>query len=64
MKYQGLIKKSRTLDAAMLLGVFGAVQATLPALGLDQQTAGIINMVLAVTIAVLRFKTTGPVGHK
>lgn len=62
--YKGVIKKSRTLDAAMLLGVFGAIQVTLPGLGLDSQTTGIVNMVLAVIIGYLRFKTTGPVGDK
>ena len=62
--YKGVIKKSRTLDAAMLLGVFGAIQLTLPGLGLDTQTTGITNMVLAAVIAYLRFKTTGPVGEK
>lgn len=64
MKYQGVIKKSRTLDAAALLGIFGAIQATLPGLGLDPSTVGYINMGLAVAIAYLRFKTNGPVGQK
>lgn len=64
MKYQGAIKKSRMYDAAALLGIFGAVQATLPGLGLDPQITGIANMVFAVLIAYLRTKTTGPVGQK
>jgi len=64
MKYQGLIKKSRTLDTAMLLAIFGAAQVTLPGLGLNPQVTGIANMVFAVIIAVLRHKTTGPVGQK
>jgi len=64
MKYQGIIRKSRTLDTAALLGIFGAVQVTLPGLGLDPAISGYVNMAMAVLIAYLRHKTTGPVGEK
>ena len=64
MKYEGIIKKSRTLDFAMLLGIMGAVQITLPALQLDPVYSGYVNMAVAVMIAVLRYKTKNPVGGK
>lgn len=64
MKYEGLIKKSRTLDLAALVTIFGAVQVALPQLQLDPATYGWVNLGVGVTIALLRYITTGPVGDK
>ncbi len=64
MQYQGITKKSRTLDLAGLLAVLGAVQVALPDLALPPQYNGIVTMIVGVLVAFLRFKTTGPVGEK
>jgi len=68
MAYQGIIKKSRTLDAASLLGIFNivypVVQDQLPNLHASPVVIGIVNVVGAIIIAILRFDTKGPVGEK
>ena len=67
MTYQGLIKKSRTLDAAAILGfinlVYPVLQANLPEL-LSARAMSIFNIAGAIVIAILRFDTKGPVGEK
>ena len=65
MTYKGLIKKSRTLDAAALLTIFGAVQQYLPYI--QDKLAGNYGYVfggVGVLVAYLRFVTTKPVGEK
>ena len=65
MKYNGIIKKSRTYDYAALLAVFGAVLQTMPAMrDMLADHYGMAFMVVSVIVAVLRHKTTGPVGDK
>jgi Mg2+/citrate symporter len=68
MRYQGVIKKSRTLDAAAALAfvnaVFPVLQTNLPAFGLTTQEMAAVNIIGAAVIAFLRFRTTGPVGEK
>lgn len=67
MTYQGLINKSRTLDAlailAMLNAVYPAVMEALPEY-LKPGTISIINVLYVGLLAYLRYKTTGPVGAK
>ena len=55
------VRKSKTISFAAVLGMFGAVQATLPGLQIDPEVYGYINMGVAVAIAYLRFVTTQPV---
>ena len=64
MTYNGIIKKSRTIDFGLLVSVFGVIQMALPDLGLTTQQLGIANLVIGVLIVVLRSQTTGPVGVK
>ncbi len=63
--YKGLIKKSRTLDAATLMVIFGVVQQTLP---MVQENLGdyygMIFMGVGVIFALLRKATTAPLGDK
>ena len=65
MKYNGVIKKSRTYDYAALLAVGGVVLQTLPMLQ-DQLAGnyGFVFMGVSVLVAYLRNKTTGSVGDK
>jgi len=53
--------KSKMINLAAVLGIFGAVQATLPSLQIDPEVYGYINMGVAVAIAYLRFVTTQPI---
>jgi len=69
MKYQGVIKKSRTLDLAMVSQMVDA--AALGFLAYDPQQLGLTIPVYAgarvainILQAYLRYKTTGPVGNK
>lgn len=69
MKYQGVIKKSRTLDLAALQVVidagFLAFMAYSPEqLGLSVPVYFGIRVLLSAILAYLRFRTTGPVGEK
>jgi len=65
MKYNGLIKKSRTYDYAALLAIFGAVLQSLPGLqDLLADNYGSVFMIVSVITAYLRHKTTGAVGAK
>lgn len=63
--YKGLIKKSRTLDMAAMVAALGVLEMNLPlvreSLG---NYYGWVFIGIAVAAAVLRLKTTGPVGQK
>lgn len=69
MQYQGVIKKSRTLDLAALSTVLDAV-APILVLYSPEQIGLTIPAYMAVRMAInglsayLRLKTTGPVGEK
>ena len=65
VKYQGLIKKSRTYDLAAFMGVLSAAQTSLPMVQ-DQlgDAYGWIMLAASVLMAHLRKTTTGPVGVK
>ena len=66
--YQGLIKKSRTLDAIALLALlntmYPVLMEALPNWGLQSSYISIINVLYMGLLAYLRYKTTGPVGVK
>lgn len=69
MKYRGLIKQSRTLDLALLSQIvdaaaLGFLAYSPEALGLTVPVYAGVRIGLNVLQAVLRFQTTGPVGHK
>lgn len=69
MLYQGLIKKSRTLDLAAVSQMVDAAAlgflAYQPAdLGITIPVYAGIRIAVNVLQAYLRFKTTGPVGQK
>jgi hypothetical protein len=65
MKYQGIIKKSRTFDFGALVLTLGVIEANLP-LVKDQigDWYGWILMGIGVAIIWLRKLTKGPVGDK
>ena len=63
--YNGIIKKSRTMDYAVLVAVFGAVLQALPLL--QEQLSGnygYVFMGISVGVAILRVVTTTPLGEK
>jgi len=69
MTYQGIIKKSRTLDLAMVSQMVDA--AALGFLAYDPEQLGLtiplyagIRVAINILQAYLRFKTNGPVGEK
>lgn len=66
MKYQGLIKKSRTYDFAALKAVSGAVLMGLPQVSDSFNTFyyGLAFLAISAIDGFLRHKTTGPVGEK
>jgi hypothetical protein len=78
MKYNGIIKGSRTLDLALFEAIYGGVIAAAPeAFGVitgapvDNKivyygclVVGASKFILAGVHAYLRFDTTGPVGEK
>ena len=65
MKYKGIIKKSRTMDYALLLVIFGTVLQALPMVQDQLQgNYGFIFMGLSIITAVLRAKTTQALGDK
>lgn len=57
-------KGYRTLTFALLLGIFGAVEATLPGLQklISPEMYGYGTVLVSVVVAVLRFVTTTAVG--
>lgn len=58
--------KSKTINFAIILGVIGAVQITLPAIQASVSPAfyGYATIVLAMVVAVLRVLTTTPLKDK
>ena len=69
MKYEGILKKSRTLDLAMLSQIVDAVGLAFLAyspeqLGVTTLVYFVIRVGLNGLQAFLRFKTVGPVGEK
>lgn len=65
MKYQGLIKKSRTADFAVLVGALGIIETNFQLLeGLLGEWYGLSYIVVAVVVYILRAVTTGPMGQK
>jgi len=65
MKYRGIVKRSRTLDAAVLVAVLGAVELNFPLLqDMLGEWYGVSYIFIAGLMAYLRFVTTGPVGQK
>ena len=68
-EYQGIIKKSRTLDVAAISVIIDAASLGFLAyspeqLGLAIPIYMVIRIALTAVQAYLRFKTTGPVGDK
>lgn len=65
-KYQGILKKSRTLDLAALTAMIGTAISLLPQVQalLEPEHYGITLVVLSLVQAWLRVKTTGPIGEK
>ena len=65
MKYQGIIKKSRTFDTASLVIAFGVIEQNLP-LVRDQlgDYYGFIFIAVGIIFGLLRKVTNGPVGEK
>lgn len=66
MKYNGIIKKSRTLDLAAITAMAGASLSLLPQLRdlLDPKDYGIALVALSLLQAYLRSVTTCPIGQK
>ena len=67
MKYNGLIKKSRTFDALALLTILDTVFLAFLTSGtalVSPETYAIISIAGKGLLAVLRALTTGPVGQK
>lgn len=65
MKYNGVIKGSRTLDLGAVLVLIGGVQAALPALlgpfHISPEITGAVTALIGLVVIYLRFKTTGPI---
>ena len=65
MKYEGIIKKSRTLDFAMLLAVMAPVESNFHLIQNQLgDNYGLVFFVISGVVAYLRFKTKGQVGDK
>jgi len=67
MEYQGVIKGSRTLDLIAVGAIIDMAAASILAyspeqLGVTVPVYLVIRVVLGAVQAVIRFKTTGPVG--
>jgi hypothetical protein len=66
--YQGVFKKSRTLDTLALhscvTAMFPVLDAALPSLGLTVTHMAIYNIAVNALLWYLRYKTTGAVGDK
>jgi hypothetical protein len=57
------MRKSRTMWFALLLVIFGALEAGFPYLQsvIDPQYYGVILVAIGVIVAILRFVTTTPI---
>jgi len=69
MSYNGIIKKSRSLDLAALsqfvdAGALAILAYSPEDLGITVPTYAVVRVAINVLQAYLRFKTTGPVGDK
>lgn len=66
MTYQGFIKKSRTLDFNVLIGLLAAAEQNLPILRdvLPATVYPILFFVVLMANVGLRFVSNGPVGVK
>lgn len=63
--YKGLIKKSRTLDVAAVIAILGVIEANFSLIS-DQlgEYQGFVYIGISIAMALLRMKTTAPVGDK
>ena len=68
MKYQGFIKKSRTLDFLALHTAFNSIFPILitylPDMGLGVKEMALVNIIGNAVLVFLRYKTNGAVGKK
>lgn len=68
MKYEGFVKKSRTLDLLLLLMLLDVVYAGVleqaTALGINQHWYALISIIGKAVLVYLRFQTTTAVGDK
>ena len=63
--YKGLIKKSRTFDAAAIIAILGIVEANFSLISSSLgEHQGFIYIGISIAMALLRMKTTGAVGEK
>lgn len=63
--YKGLIKKSRTLDTAVVIAILGIIEANFSLISDSLgEYQGFVYIGLSIVIAVLRMDTTGPIGDK
>lgn len=60
------ILKSKTMLFAMLLGIFGALQASIDVFTpyLSAQAMGLVTMLIGMIVAILRVLTTMPLSDK
>lgn len=65
MKYNGIIKGSKTIDFGLLVGVFGMIELNLPIVK-DQlgDYYGWVFMGISAAVIVLRKMTNKPLGEK
>ena len=65
MKYKGMIKKSRTLDAAGIVAALGVAIETLPMLkDMLAEHYGLVFVGVSMLFAYLRAVTTKPLDQK
>ncbi|MCK4870760.1 MAG: hypothetical protein KAS93_06595 [Gammaproteobacteria bacterium] len=65
MKYNGVVQKSKTVDATVIVGVLGVLETNFGMLkGLLGEWYGLSYVVLAVVFYILRKITTNPLGEK
>ena len=65
MKYQGIIQKSRTYDAAALVGILGVIETNFNVMrDLLGPWYGVSYIVIAILFYQMRRITTSPVGQK
>jgi hypothetical protein len=66
MAYNGIVKKSRTLDVLVLFTIMTAVQPllmdTLTQFALSPKWVSLTNLIFIAWMSYLRIKTTGAVG--